>query len=89
MIKIKRKIDNAVAGQLRRIISSFDKEDMNPIPENQRVEVVRMKVRSKLEFDKLKAMWWLVSIFILWFWFIFLDRPLYLAVKQALKFWFG
>jgi hypothetical protein len=152
MIKIKRKIDNAVAGQLRKIISSFDKEDLKPIPEDHKVEVVRMKVRSKREFDKLKAsleeqgyqltceefyeedvdyrnfsatilgekriqltekelrppadsererkkdlmvtigvkaMWWLILIFILWFWFIFLNRPLYLAVKQALKFWFG
>lgn len=57
-MKIKRKIDNAVAGQLRKIISSFDKEDMKPI-------------------------------FVLWFWFIFLNRPIYLAVKQAIKFWLG
>lgn len=151
-MKIKRKIDNAVAGQLRKIISSFDKEDMKPIPEDQKVEVVRMKVRTKKEFDKLKAsleeqgyqltceefceedvdarnysatilgekriqltekelrppadtekekkkelmvtigvkaVWWIFFIFVLWFWFIFLNRPIYLAVKQAIKFWLG
>jgi hypothetical protein len=86
MIKIKRKIDNAVAGQLRKIISSFDRDDMKSILEDQKVEVVRMKARTKQEFNKLKAMWWLSFIFVLWFWFIFLNRPLYLAVKQALKF---
>ena len=55
MIKIKRKINKAVAGQIRKFLSTFDKEDMKPIPEDQRVEVVRMKVRTKEEFDKLKS----------------------------------
>jgi hypothetical protein len=54
-MKLKRKIDEAVAGRLRKIISHFDKDAMTPIPENQKVEVVRMKVRKKEEFDILKA----------------------------------
>lgn len=55
MIKIKRKIDKAVASQIRKFLSTFDKEDMKPIPEDQKVEVVHMKVRTKGEFDTLKA----------------------------------
>jgi len=55
MIRIKRKIDKAVAGQIRKFISTFDKEDMKPIPEDQKVEVVHMKVRTKEEFETLKA----------------------------------
>lgn len=54
-MKLKRKIDEAVAGQLRKIISHFDKDAMTPIPEDQKVEIVRMKVRKKEEFDILKA----------------------------------
>jgi hypothetical protein len=54
-MKLKRKIDEAVAGQLRKVISHFDKDAMTPIPEDQKVEVVRMKVRKKEEFDILKA----------------------------------
>ncbi len=54
-MKLKRKIDEAVAGHLRKIISHFDKDAMTPIPEDQKVEIVRMKVRKKEEFDILKA----------------------------------
>lgn len=54
-MKLKRKIDEAVAGQLRKVIAHFDKDAMMPIPEEQKVEVVRMKVRKKEEFDILKA----------------------------------
>jgi len=54
-MKIKQKIDEAVAGQLRKVISRFDKDTMKPIPDDQKVEVVRMAVRTKEEFDKLKA----------------------------------
>jgi hypothetical protein len=54
-VKLKRKIDEAVAGQLRKVIAHFDKDAMTPIPEEQKVEVVRMKVRKKEEFDILKA----------------------------------
>ncbi len=151
MIKIKRKIDKAVAGQIRRFLSTFDKEDMKPIPEDQRVEVVHMKVRTKEEFDKLKAsleeqgyqltckefyeesvddsnfsatilgekriqltekelrppmdlakekkkelivtigvksMWWLIFIGILWLWLFIINKPLDLAIRDALRFWF-
>ncbi|MGD8534336.1 MAG: hypothetical protein PVF66_00700 [Candidatus Aminicenantes bacterium] len=55
MLKIKRKIDKAVAGQIRKFLSTFDKEDMKPIPEDQKVEVVHMKVRTKEEFETLKT----------------------------------
>jgi hypothetical protein len=54
-MKLKRKIDEAVASQLRKVISHFDKDAMTLIPKDQKVEVVRMKVRKKEEFDVLKA----------------------------------
>lgn len=54
-MKFKRKIDEAVAGRLRKVISHFDKDAMRPIPEDQKVEVARMKVRKKEEFAILKA----------------------------------
>lgn len=150
-MRIKRKIDEAVAGQLRKIISRFDKEDMEPIPEDQKVEVVRMKVRTKEEFEKLKAsleeqgyqltceefyeedvdetnysatilgekriqlsadelplpmnpesekkkermvnigvkaMWWIFIFFIIWIWFLVINRPLLIAIKNAINFYF-
>lgn len=150
-MRIKRKIDEAVAGQLRKIISRFDIEDMEPIPENQKVEVVRMKVRTKEEFEKLKAsleeqgyqltceefyeedvdetnfsatilgekriqlsadelplpgdserekkkervvnigvkaMWWIFVFFIIWIWFLVINRPLLIAIKNAINFYF-
>ncbi len=151
-MKLKRKIDEAVAGQLRKVIAHFDKEAMKPIPEDQKVEIVRMKVRKKEEFDILKArleeqgyhlickefydgdvddpnysatilgekriqleedelpvpidpikernkdrivtigvkaVWWMIIIFFLWFWFIFLNRPINSAFKAILEFWRG
>lgn len=151
-VKLKRKIDKAVAGQLRKVISHFDKDAMTPIPEDQKIEVVRMKVRKKEEFDILKAsleeqgynltckefhdedvddtnysatilgekriqleekelpspinpekekrkdlivkigvksMWWIVIILFLWFWFVFLNRPINSAIQEIIRFWRG
>ncbi len=151
-MKLKRKIDEAVAGQLRKVISHFDKDAMTLIPEDQKVEVVRMKVRKKEEFDILKAsleeqgyhltckefydedvddtnysatilgekriqleekelltpanpekekkkalivtigvkaMWWIIFILFLWGWFIVLNRPINMAIKEILQFWRG
>ena len=125
---------------------------MKPIPEDQKVEVVHMKVRTKEEFKTLKArleeqgyqltckeyyeedvddsnfsatilgerrvqltekelrppldlkkekkkelivtigvksMWWLIFIGILWLWLFIINTPLNLAIRDALRFWFG
>jgi hypothetical protein len=54
-VDIKQKIDNAVGHQIRNFLDRFDKEEMKPIPEDQKVEFVRMTFRNKEEFEMVKA----------------------------------
>lgn len=147
---IKQRIDNAVGSQIRNFLDRIDKEEMKPIPEEQKVEVVRMTFRNKEEFETVKtslegqgykltceefceqdvddknysatllgerrvqmteeelrprdpekerkkerivhfgvkAMWWAIFVFILWIWFMVINRPLMEAIKMALNFYF-
>lgn len=149
-MSIKKKINDAVGNQIRNFLVRFDKEEMKPIPEDQKVEVVRMTFRNKEEFEKVKtslesqgyqmtceefyeqdvddknysatllgerrvqmteeelrppdpekekkrekivhlgvkAMWWIIFLFVLWIWFLVVNRPLIEAIKEAFKFYF-
>ena len=149
-MNIKQRIDNAVGSQIRNFMDRIDKEEMKPIPEEQKVEVVRMTFRNKEEFETVKmslenqgyqltceefyeqdvdeknysatllgerrvqmteeelrprdpekekkkekivhlgvkAMWWAIFVFILWLWFLVINRPLMEAIKIALNFYF-
>ena len=149
-MNIKQKIDDAVGNQIRNFLDHFDKEEIEPIPEDQKVEVVRMTFRTKEEFEIIKnslesqgyqltceefyeqdvddknysatilgerrvqmtdeelrprdpekarkrerivhigvkAMWWAIFLFVLWVWFLVINRPLIEAIKEALNFYF-
>jgi len=149
-MNIKQRIDDAVGSQIRNFLDRFDKEEMKAIPEDQKVEVVRMTFRNKEEFEMVKtslesqgyqltceefyeqevddknysatllgekrvqlteeelhipdpekekkkekivhfgvkAVWWAIFLFILWIWFLVINRPLMEAIKKAINFYF-
>jgi len=149
-MNIKQRIDDAVGNQIRNFLDRYDKEEIKPIPEDQKVDVVRMTFRTKEEFEIIKtslesqgyqltceefyeqdvddknysatilgerrvqmteeelrprdvekerkkekivhigvkAMWWAIFLFILWVWFLVINRPLIEAIKEALNFYF-
>jgi hypothetical protein len=54
-MNIKQRIDDAVGNQIRNFLDRYDKEEIKPIPEDQKVDVVRMTFRTKEEFEIIKT----------------------------------